>query len=387
MKLLGQILFPLVIIGLGFLGFKLLKGSKPELQSKEPKEVLPIVDVVEVSPEDHVTSIESFGTVQSYFETTLTPQVSGRIIEVSDAFRVGQLVREGDVLARIDDIDYKSALATVTAAKVNAQQVLAEEEIQVKQASEDWVASGRSLSSASDFVLRKPQLAAAKANIESARADEVKAQEDIRRAVIRAPFDAMVIERTASVGNLATQQQSLGSLIAIERAEVRLPLTPEQLARVDLSSITSSESKPIEIRISSPVQPDVEWPAKLVRREAEVDQANQVTYVIAEVDQPYTGHDMPLTVGTFVNAYIPAKLIKGSYAVSESSLVNDHYVWVVGSENKLHKLKAERVQSFNKQVYLKVENNDLVLPLKIVTRPLTNFKSNDEVKLSNTAAE
>lgn len=382
MKLIGQILFPILLIALGYVGFEKLKSLKPEAKSKEAKVVIPVVSVSEVSPEDHTPPILSFGTVQSYFETTLTPQVTGEIVEVSDQFRAGVMVKKGDVLARIDVTDYKALLANFTAAKINARQVLAEEEINVRQASEDWIASGRSLADASDFVLRKPQLAAAQANIDSAEAAEAKAKVDIERTVIRAPYDAMVVVRSASLGNLATPQQSLGRLVATSKAEIRLPLTAEQINRLDVSRLSAGDSEldSIDVSLESPNHEGCQWQAKLVRMEAVVDQENQVTYVIAEVDKPYTRQGQPLIVGTFVNAQIPGAPISNSYLVQESSLVNDESVWVVHSEGILKKLSAKRVQSYEGNVFLQIETEELEPSLNIVTRPLTNFKNGDKVK-------
>lgn len=379
MKLLGQILFPIFILFLGYVGFGALKKSKPEPKSKKAQVVIPLVNVLEVSPADHAAQVLSFGTVQSYFETTLTPQVTGEIISVSESFRVGMMVEKGAVLARIDDTDYQATLAALKADKVNAQQVLAEEEINVRQAAADWTDSGRKISDASDFVLRKPQLAAATANVQSAEAAEAKARVDIERSVIRAPYDAMVLARTASLGNLANQQQPLGRLVAVSKAEVRLPLTAVQLSRIAVSRL-SSGGAPIDITLTSAADDAVQWPAQLVRVEAAVDQVNQVTYAIAEIDTPYKGHDKPLTIGTFVNVSIPANPIKNAYSVNESALVNDAFVWVINADGKLKKLAAKRMQSSEGSVFLNIEREDLTPPLRIATRPLTNFKNGDKVK-------
>ncbi len=390
MKLLGQILFPLLIIAIGFAGYSKLKSLKPPKKSKQAKVVIPVVSIADVSPEDHTPPVRSFGTVQSYFETTLTPQVTGEIVEVSEQFKVGVMVKKGELLARIDATDYHAILAGLTATKVTAMQVLAEEEIRVKQASEDWVASGRSLAKASDFVLRKPQLAAARANIKSAEAAEAKAKVDIERTVIRAPYDAVVLARSASLGNLANSQQSLGRLVATEKSEVRLPLSAEQFSRVKLpvSTTGSSESgQPLNVTLTSPSHEGLEWQGDLVRTEAVIDEANQVSYVIAEIENPYTSHTQPLAMGTFVNALIPAVAIKGAYKLNEAALVNDKYVWALDTESRLQRLVAIRRQSYEGDVFLTIETKDLTPPLKIVTRPLTNFKSGDEVSTGSDSAK
>ncbi|BDS05013.1 membrane protein [Oceaniferula spumae] len=380
MKTIVKIIVPLAIIGGAFLLGKFIVGTKEERKSQKPQPVIPQVDLATVPLADHQPPVLSYGTVQSYFETTLTPQVTGQIVEVSPKFRVGEMVKKGDLLARLDDTDYQSALATQQANLELQKRTLAEEEILAKQASEDWLASGRKLSSASEFVLRKPQMATAKANISSAEASIQKATADIERTRITAPYDAVVTERTASLGNLATAQTSLGTLVATERAEVRLPLTADQFARIEIPSKS-------EIDLTSPNKPGVVWKATLKRTEPTVDPQNQVIYIIAEVKNPYTVGEQTLAVGTFVNASIPATTIDNAYRVPEAALVNDAYLWIVDAENKLVKADAERVYSHNAHAYVRLSSQDIKPPLKVVTRPLSNFREGTTVQAADDTAK
>ena len=70
--------------------------------------------------------------------------------------------------------------------------------------------------------------------------------------------------------------------------------------------------------------------------------------------------------------------------VPESALINDSYVWVLNATDKLCRISAERMHSHEGQVYLQLSVNDLMAcetkpPLRIVTRPLTNFKEGGAV--------
>lgn len=375
MKLLLKILVPILLLVCAVLGAKMMIASKPKLQSKTPPAVIPKVSVNIVSPATHSPPVTSFGTVQSYFETTLTPQVAGAITHVTPSFRVGKLVKKGDLLASIDSTDYQATLARETAALANNQRQLEEENIRAAQAKSDWLASGRSLSSASEFVLRKPQLAAAKANVSSSKATLNKAQTDILRCSIIAPFDAVVAQRNASIGNYATPQSPLGRLISIEKSEIRLPLTAEQSARILLPSSTNAETT---IQLTSPTVSNHSWPATLKRTEPVIDPQNQVRYVIAEIESPYSG-EKPLPVGTFVNASIPSLPLEKTLKIQQQSLVNDSFIWAVSAENKLIKLSAKRLHSHQGNAYIKLVEPSLEAPFTIVTRPLSNFRSGMKV--------
>jgi len=371
MKVALKIIIPIAIIVLAFLGFKFLGSLKPVPKSKQPPPIVPVVKVIEVSPEDHAPPVKSYGTVSSYFETALTPQVSGRITYVSEKFRVGETVDTEHLLVKIDPTDYEAALAREQANLTVAERTYAEEEIRAEQAAGDWKASGRDLSKASDFVLRKPQLAAAQANIESAKATIAKAQADLDRTEVRAPFPAVITARDASPGNQASSQASLGTLVSTEKVEIRLPLTADQIARITI---------PASAEITSPLKPGTSWNANLIRMEPVVDQQNQVIYAVAEVERPFDGDKPPLAVGMFANATINANPIGQSYRIPEAAFVSDSFFWAVDAESKLQKIEAKRLHSDDGHIFLKPASGKSG-ELSIVSRPLSNFKNGTKVKI------
>ena len=378
MKIALRIIIPLVILFLAFVVFDKMVASKPPLESKQPVAIVPTVESISRSIETHSPKVVTFGTVKSYFETTLTPQVSGSIIFVSDNSRVGREVSKGDVLAKIDTTDYLAILAKEAANLTSSQRTLEEEIIRSKQAQDDWIASGRQISSASPFVLRKPQLAAANASISSTRAAIKKAQADIDRCTITAPFDAIISKRNASIGNFATTQNPLGTLVATEKAEIRLPLTPSQAARIQLPNKSTS---PLEITLTSPTKPGAQWKASLVRTEPVIDPTNQVVFVIAEVDHPYA-EDNTLPIGTFVNASIPSKKVPNALEVPEATLVNDAFIWVIDEQQLLVRIPAKRLYSHLGNSYIQLGEHSLQSPFQIVSRPLTNFRNGTKVKVA-----
>ncbi len=344
MKVALKIIIPIAIIVLAVVAFKFLGSLRPEPKSRQPPPVVPVVQVIPVSPEDHAPPVKSYGTVSSYFETALTPQVSGRITYVSEKFRVGETVDVEHLLVKIDPTDYEAALAREESNLTVAERTFAEEEIRSEQAAGDWKASGRDLSTASDFVLRKPQLAAAQANIESAKAAIAKAQADLDRTEVRAPFPSIITARDASPGNQASPQASLGTLVSTEKVEIRLPLTADQIARLTL---------PASAELTSPLKPGTAWDATLVRMEPVVDQQNQVIYAVAEIEKPFEGDKPPLAVGIFANATIEADPIGQSYRVPEAAYVNDSFIWTVDPDGKLESIEAERLHADDGFVFLK----------------------------------
>ncbi len=356
---------------------KVIIGTKKDPKSKQPPTVIPQVDTIQITKANYRLQVRSFGNIQSYFETTLSPQINGLIVSVSPNFRVGQKVAEGEILATIDQTNYKAALATQKANLILQQSTLAEEKIRAKQAAADWKASGRKLSTASEFVLRKPQLAAAKANIDSVMAAIAKAEADIQRTKIQAPYNAIVTERNASLGNYANAQSSLGKLVATEKAEVRIPLTAEQMERIQFDQ--QGGKNPI-LTLISPSNPELTWKAELTQMEPTVDLQNQVRYAIGTIKNPYSSKTNPLSVGSFVNVLIPAIELKDAYKVPESALVNDSYLWVVDENDQLLKVEVTRDQSEDSFAFVRVTSEKSTPAIRIITRPLSTFRSGMKVK-------
>ncbi|GHC64960.1 efflux RND transporter periplasmic adaptor subunit [Roseibacillus persicicus] len=376
-RILNLLLLPLIIFGALFV-VKGMIASKPELKPKKKPVVIPRAAFVEASAQTHTPRLKTFGTTRSYNETRISAQVSGKIVEISPLFNAGQNVSRGDLLIEIEPADYLATIAQQEAAVASAQQVLMEEETRSRVAAEDWVDSGRKLSEASDYTLRKPQLAAAKANVASAQAAVAKARLDLERTKIRAPFDAIVSERQASPGNVVTMGTELGTLIARERAEVRLPLTPEQVARIQMPS--KNGPPPAEATLTAPSQPGATWTARLTRTEPKVDPQNQVIFVVAEIEDPFANQEAFLPIGAFVNAELAAIPLPNSYRLPATSLVEDSFVWVIDSEQTLRQQKVERLYSEGDYLLARIDKPVVEEPLRVTTRPLASFQVGQTVE-------
>lgn len=368
---------PIVLLLFFMIAFALIK-SKEAPPVRPQQEVVINVAVSEVSPATVTPVIETFGTTQSYFSTSISSQVGGEIIEISPKFKVGSAVQKGDWLAKINPADFESALANRRAAYANSQTALAEEETRSLLAREDWLSAGRSLSEASDLTLRKPQLAAANAAVASAKAAVEQAELDLERTIIRSPFDAIVEERTASLGNVVSRGATLGSLLARERIQVRLPLTPKQASRIQLPKF-GDDSTTLDATLTTPSVPNAKWAATINRVEPQIDPKNQSIFLVGEIENPFENPNAFLPVGAFVNAVISAPPTPNIYTFDESTVVNDSFVWVVSPENTLARQPIEIVFSQSGQILARIEEPLYPLPLRVLDLPLASLKSQQKV--------
>jgi len=376
-RIINIILLPAVIV-LAVVIIKMMIANKPERVVKKPQEAVPTVRYYMSEAETVHPTITTYGNVSSYNEAQIASQVSGEILNIAPNFNSGQAVSKGELLVEIDPSDYLAAIAQQEANLASTLQALAQEKIRSDLAAEDWVESGRALAAATGLTLRKPQLGAAEATVASAQAGLQKARLDLERTKIRAPFDAIVQSRTASLGNLTSVGSALGTLVAKERAEVRLPLTQQQVQRLALPM--NGANPHLQATLTTPTQPNASWQATISRTEPSVNQQNQVIYVVGEIENPFENPQAFLPIGAFVNATLPADSIEQAHRIPSTALVEDAYAWLIDENNTLHKENVTRLIADGDHLIVRFDpaiNQD---SLKVATRPLASFRAGQAVK-------
>lgn len=347
---------PLLIVIGGVLVARALSQARPTTAQKPPAPPAVLVDVA-TAKRQHVTfSVQSQGSVSPRTRTTLVSEISGEIVEVSPAFVSGGFFSKGDILVKIDPSNYRTALKRANAGVKRAETQVATENALAGYAAKDWqrlrelnAASGP----ASDLTLRKPQLAEVLAELESAEADREKAVRDLNRTVIRAPYDGMVREKRADVGQFVNTGTQIAETFATDFAEVRLPLTQNDLRYIALP--TGPETAlPVELSA------DVggirhSWDAKVVRSEGVFDESLRVLYVVAQIDDPYgnTHPDRePARIGTFVSAEIVGREAGELFVIPRAALSRGDTLWVVDDESKIQSRKVQVVRSDENFAYV-----------------------------------
>lgn len=290
--------------------------------------------------------IQSQGTVLPRTRTALISEVSGAVLEVSPEFVVGGVFQAGDVLMQLDPTDYQVALHRAEARLISMNAKLSFEQARSAQAKKEWAMTGRPSTEAPLLALRKPYLAEAEANVLQAQAEVKQAQQKLNKTTIRAPYAGMVSEKMADVGQFVATGSKLGEIFAIDYAEVRLPMTKRDLAKLDSAAISDGQSSPAVTLRASVGGTEVEWNALLVRSEGVVDQRNRAQYLIAQVDDPYNiqrRHQKPaLLMGSFVRAAIAGKKLDDIFALPRHALLEGDNVAAVDADSRLRLKKVEK---------------------------------------------
>lgn len=325
---------------------------------RKPQEVVaPIVDIIELVPESVSFNVASQGTVQPLTQTTLSAEVAGTIVSMSEDFVAGGTFVAGEVLMTIDPTNYRVAVDRAEAA-VRQRQI---EYDGAKRLNEQGYRA-------------EAELLSAEAALASARADLVRAERDLDRTVVRVPYDGIVRERNAQLGDYVAPGAVLGAVFATDIVEVRLPLPDPDLAFVSLPLVSDgSEAEGPTVMLTGSFRgQSASWRGRVVRTEGVIDERNRMVFAVARVDDPYGlqgGEGPALPVGTFVTAAIdgitmdnvakiPRELVRGGDQVifldEESQLrfetmeflrTDANYAYVSADQLALRQVVATRLEA------------------------------------------
>jgi len=329
-------LMPVGVIVIAYSIATVIRNTGPQVEVITPEQPPLVVRVVEAEPQSLRLTVESQGEVNAEHMVDLVNEVPARVVQLSPAFVNGGYFRTGDVLLQLDETDYE--LARVRAAA------------QVSEAVEDYELEKTEAALAKEglFPLREARVESAKARVESARAQLAQAEADLARTRVRAPFDGRVLFTSVGLGQYVAKGEPLGRIFSTGVAEIRLPLTDQQLRHLDLPFGTGSNEQILDTPVTLRAEVGgriVEYPAYLHRMEGAVDPDNRVWYAVARVDDPYGLNDpertTPLVVGLFVEAIIAGRRVDNVYKLPRPALRNQSDVLVVDQGNRLRQRRVD----------------------------------------------
>lgn len=333
----------------------------------------PHVSVTQVTAGVHRASVSAYGEVTSRNKLSLTSQVSGKVTKLAPNFLTGNVFKQGQVIATLETIEFEQALANAKATLADAQLALAQEQLNAKQAAAEWQQSGLADHQATDLVLRKPQLAVAKAKFTLAQQAVEKAQYDLTQTKIVAPFDALIVTKNIQIGSNVQSGSEIAMIYDISLFEVALPLSISQwqaLKQTDSNALTSTP-----VTLSDDAN-NLQWQARVNRVEQHIDASSRQRSLIVNVSNPLD-LDTPLFPGTFVKATLTGAQVDNLWKLPASALIDNHTVWQINDEDLLRPLAVDVVFSQGNSVF--VQPKSAITQAQVVNRPLASYLTNMKV--------
>lgn len=363
MKTLKRFLPGLIVLGLGVGIASAIIFFGPEPESAPTQILSRTIRSIEAKTSDMQLYVESQGTVAAKQVIDIVPQVAGEMVYVSPKFVAGGRFEKGEVIARIDPRDYELAVITAEASIAERRQRVMQEEAEADLAAAEWEELGEG--EASDLTLRKPQREGAIAALRSAEASLQRAQLDLERTELRAPFDGLLTEKNVDLGQFLNRGNKIATYYSTETLEVRLPLTNRDIAQFDLAGLQSGERQ-YDVRLTGQfANRENSWNARVVRTEGIIDVNSRILYVVAELKgkelfSPSDG--TPITIGQFVTAQIEGRSFENVVRLPRESLRQGNQVLIVDRDNKLRTRMVDVLETNEEYIVIAsgVEDGDVV---------------------------
>ncbi|MFL0796298.1 MAG: efflux RND transporter periplasmic adaptor subunit [Cellvibrionaceae bacterium] len=354
--------FLVILLGLVLAVMVVILKPRPKPKAlMEPS--YPVVRVLPARYSDAPVWVKSQGSVKPKREIDVVAQVSGRVVSVSEQFAEGGLFTADQALLAIDPRDYQYALLRAQSQVKDAEKTVAEEKARARQAKREW----RDLGSveANDLFLRKPQLAAAQARLEAARADRDQAKLNVARTRVNVPFQGRVLNTAVNLGQFVNMGSKVARVYSTDVAEIRLPLSDSEAMLVGLP-IQGDEALPVEL-IATVAGEKRTWQARLVRGDTSMDTQTRQFFVVAEVESPVA---KGLPMGLFVEARIQGRKLQDIVTLPRTALYQRDKVLRIGAEETLQALQVQVLAINEKHIQIRgaIQPGD-----KVVARVTNNL--------------
>lgn len=271
------------------------------------------------------------GSVEPAQDIVLSPRVSGQVVELSPDFVPGGMVQKGDRLLRIDPADFTSVLSERQSELQQAEASLEIERGRQSLARKELDLLADTIEEANrSLVLREPQIKSIQAQVDAAEALVARAQLDVERTNITAPFDAQILSRLVNVGSQVAPGDELARLVGIEEYWVMATVPIRSLHWVEFAE-TDGQGSAVTLYNPDSWLPGAERHAKVSRMIGSLDQQTRLARVVIKVEDPLARktEGPPLILDTLLEAHIKGRPIENVIRLNRDYVHERDTVWVM----------------------------------------------------------
>ena len=216
--------------------------------------------------------LDASGYVTARRQATVSAKITGKVTEV--LIEEGMRVREGAVLARLDDTEARAQLDLARAQLAAARSQLAEVRAQLEQAERDYarqqglydraLVSPQSLDAAlAQRDMLRARLLSTQEQIKVAQESVSVAQVQLDNTVIRAPFGGVVVAKSAQPGEMISPisagggftRTGIGTIVDMDSLEIQVDVNESYINRV-------TAGQPVEATLNA--YPDWRIPGEVI---------------------------------------------------------------------------------------------------------------------------
>ncbi|MDE2428393.1 MAG: efflux RND transporter periplasmic adaptor subunit [Burkholderiales bacterium] len=247
---------------------------------KPGKAEVKVTSVITTYPSQQYAQLTASGYVVAQRRAAVASKATGRLIQLN--VREGSLVKQGDLLARLDASDIQAAKAQAEAGIRQAEAGVAQARVELQNAESELkrsqglraqgFLSPQTLDTATNRVnMAKASIVSAQSAVAVARAQWKVQQVNQDFTEIRAPFDGVVLVKNANVGDIITpfssaagSQGAVVTMADMSTLEVEADVSESNLAKAKIG-------QPVEITLDA--LPDQRFRGSIVGIVPTVDRA------------------------------------------------------------------------------------------------------------------
>ncbi|MGB5219438.1 MAG: efflux RND transporter periplasmic adaptor subunit [Polyangiales bacterium] len=309
-------------------------------KEEPPRAVKPLegtlVEVIRIGASRHEVDLLAKGTVVPAMEIILQAEVGGRVTWQSHELVPGGRFKKGEPILKIDNRDYRLAVESVRAQVRSARLEYTLEKRRAEVAKREWNSFGKidATDEQRSLAQREPQLESALLAVKAAESALKKAELDLQRATLRAPFNAMVVSENVDLGQLVSPQTTVARLVGTDEYHVQVSVPISSLRTIHARTEETSGS-PVTI-IQRVGQGTIERDGEVIRQLPDLDPGGAMARILVRIKNPLGEKGgLPLLLGSFVDVAVRAQPIDDAIRVPRVALRNGRSVYVMNDEDLL----------------------------------------------------
>ena len=293
------------------------------------------VSVVAVKTQDEPVTIEATGSFDADESSDVAPDAAGRV--VATPVDVGQFVKEGAVLVRLQGIDAGLRLdeARASVSRAEASLKLAESQNTLAQTTAQRYASLQATGDVSNTVADQARTGAetavqnvntARATVAQARAQLAQAEKAVADVAVVAPFSGYISQRRVSLGEYVQPSTPVVTLLKTDPLRLRLTIPGVQAGQIRVGQ---------KVTATVDAYPEQSFSGKVTAVNPAIAAESRSFTVEARVPNPETLLKPGMfSVATVDQGRTQKTMLVPRRAVIEDANTNSYRVFIIDKENK-----------------------------------------------------
>lgn len=294
-----------------------------------------IVDVVTLGTGPVIEMSESVGTTRAFESVSLASKVSGIVEKIR--FNEGQSVKAGDILLELDVAERKADLEAARAAIQTARAQREETNQKFERAQQLRRAGAGTEALVADLTL---QLRTVETTIAAAEARERSAAARLDDYFVRAPFDGRVGFRQVSLGAFLDTKVVITTLDDVSRIRLDFAIPEPLLSRIRMGAVVNARSVAFADRV---------FTGEVTAVDTRIDPVTRSVKLMAVI----ANADLALKPGMFLTVALEVARRENAVIAPEEAIVSEgpRQVAYVVKDNRVER----RVVTVGQRMFGKVE--------------------------------